>query len=76
MAASQLVDELEGLSIEEKRQLKDSFPDLIKNTPRTAVAETRFKRIMKKASHEAYEGMKKILMDIVSEAVRKAIFGI
>ena len=48
-AAGELADELEKLSAEERQQLKDSFPDLVKNTPKTVVAETRFKKLMKKA---------------------------
>jgi hypothetical protein len=74
-AAAELADELDGLSAKEKKQLKDSFPDLVRETPKTAVAETRFKKLMKKAGSEAYDGMKAILIDVVSEAVKKAIFG-
>lgn len=74
-AAFELADELEGLSQEEKQQLKDSIPDLVRNTPQTIVAETRFKKLMKKAGAEAYDGMKSMLVDVVSEAVKKSIFG-
>ncbi len=74
-AARELADELEKLSAEERQQLKDSFPDLVKNTPKTVVAETRFKKLMKKAGSEAYDGMKSILIDVVSEAVKKSVFG-
>jgi hypothetical protein len=74
-AASKLADELENLSDEEKEQLKSSFQDLIMDTPKTVVAETRFKKLLKKAGSDAYEGMKAILIDIVSETVRKSIFG-
>lgn len=74
-AARELADELDGLSSEERKQLKDSFPDLVKSTPKTALAETRFKKLMKKAGIEAYGGMKSILIDVVSEAVKKSLFG-
>lgn len=74
-AILELADELEGLSEEEKQQLKDSFPDLIRDTPKTVVAETRFKKIMRKVGADAYNAMKSIMIDIVSEAVRKSIFG-
>lgn len=74
-AARELADELEKLSAEERQQLKDSFPDLVKNTPKTVVAETRFKKLMKKAGAEGYDGMKSILIDVVSEAVKKSVFG-
>lgn len=74
-AARELADELEELTDEEKEQLKNSFPDLVKNTPKTVVAETRFKKLMKKAGAEAYDGMKSVLIDIVSETAKKSIFG-
>lgn len=74
-AARELADEFDGLTQEEKEQLKSSFPDLVKNTPKTTVAETRFKKLMKKAGSEAYDGMKSILVDVVSEAVKKSVFG-
>ncbi len=74
-AASELVDELDVLSADEKQQLKDSFPDLVRDTPKTAVAESRFKRLTKKAGTEAVGGMRAILIDVVSEAVKKSIFG-
>ena len=74
-AARELADEFDTLTQEEKEQLKNSFPDLVKSTPRTTVAETRFKKLMKKAGSEAYDGMKSILIDVVSEAVKKSVFG-
>lgn len=74
-AATELADVLDELSSEERQLLKDSFPDLMKNTPKTVVAEIRFKKIMKKAGSDAYEGMKSILVDVVSEAVKKSVFG-
>ena len=74
-AARELADEFDTLTQEEKEQLKNSFPDLVKNTPKTTVAETRFKKLMKKAGSEAYDGMKSILIDVVSEAVKKSVFG-
>ena len=74
-AASDLVDDLDTLSQEEKQQLKESFPDLVRDTPRTAVAESRFKRLTKKAGSETVWAMRSILIDVVSEAVKKSIFG-
>ena len=74
-AASDLVDDLDTLSQEEKQQLKDSFPDLVRDTPRTVVAEGRFKRLTKKAGSEAVGAIRSVLIDVVSEAVKKSIFG-
>lgn len=73
-AASDLVDDLDTLTSDEKQQLKDSLPDLIRETPKTPVAEGRFKRIMKKVGAEAAGGIRAVLIDVVSEAVKKSIF--
>lgn len=74
-AASELVDTLDALSAHEKQQLKDSLPDLVRETPKTPVAEGRFKRLTTKAGGEAVGGIRAILIDVVSEAVKKSIFG-
>ncbi|WP_297893030.1 DUF2321 domain-containing protein [uncultured Desulfovibrio sp.] len=74
-AANELADELESLTLEEREQLKNSFPDLLRNTPKSAVAEIRFKKIIKKVGSDAYDGLKTILVDVVSETVKKSLFG-
>lgn len=74
-AARDLADVLDGLSAEDREELKMSLDDLVKDTPRTRVAETRFKKIMKRSGREAVDGMRSVLTDIVSETVRKTIFG-
>ena len=74
-AANELADELESLTLEEREQLKNSFPDLLSNTPKSAVAEIRFKKIIKKVGSDAYDGLKTILVDVVSETVKKSLFG-
>ena len=63
------------MSVEEKELLKQSLDDLMKDTPQTKVAETRFKRLIKKAGNDAYEGMRSIIVDVVSEVVKKSLFG-
>jgi hypothetical protein len=50
--------------------------DLMRDTPQTKVAETRFKRLIKKAGNHAYEGMRDILVDVLSEAAKKTLFGV
>lgn len=75
IAAEELADELEGLTDQERESLKKSLSELIRETPNTRVAETRFKRLMKKVGKDGYESMRSILTDIVSETVRKTVFG-
>ena len=74
-AAKDLADELDDLTSDQRESLKKSLDDLVRETPSTRVAETRFKKIMQKAGRDGYEGMRSLLTDIVSEAVRKTIFG-
>ena len=73
--ARELAEEFDELDETEKDQLKESLEDLIKTTPRTPLAQQRFKKIMAKVGRESYEAMKGILTDIVSETIRKVIFG-
>ena len=74
-AAEELADELDGLAPEDRESLKKSVHDLVRETPKTRVAETRFKKIMRKVGRDGCESMKALLSDIVSEVVRKTIFG-
>ncbi|MFC4797756.1 DUF2321 domain-containing protein [Neobacillus sp. GCM10023253] len=74
-AAKELAELLDNLTPEEQEQLKMSLDDLIKDGPRTVVAQTRFKRILSKAGPEIATGFKDILVDVVSETVKKAIWG-
>jgi len=74
-AAKELADELDGISDEEKEKLKETFKDLVSEGPKTKLAETRFNKIMKKVGKEGLDGMRSILIDIVSETVRKSLFG-
>jgi len=74
-AAKELADEFDNLTEDERVQLKGGLDDLLRETPRTQVAAAQFKRLMKKAGKVAYDGMKAILVDVVSEAVRKLLFG-
>jgi hypothetical protein len=41
----------------------------------THVAASRFKRLVKKAGVGAAEGFRNILIDVMSEATKKAIWG-
>ena len=74
-AADDLADEMEGITDNEKESLKGSVRDLVRETPNTSVAETRFKKVMRKVGKESSEAMRSLLTDIVSETVRKTILG-
>ena len=73
-AAQELADELDSLSAEERSLLKKSLNDIVRDTPKTTVAATRFKRLVAKAGKSAADGFRDILVDVLSEAVKKVIW--
>ena len=73
-AAEELIAEDEELNNQEKRILKKSLPDLVNDTPGTQLAATRFRKFMKKAALITGEGLKQILIDIISESTRKLLW--
>ncbi|PYQ97931.1 MAG: hypothetical protein DMF95_25990 [Acidobacteria bacterium] len=47
--------------------------DIVRDTPNTRVAAVRFKKFAAKGSKEAVSAMRDVLIDVVSETVKKAI---
>lgn len=74
-AANALIDELDSLTPTEQEQLKNSLDDLVKDTPQTQVSTLRFKKLVAKSGQFAAGALRDILVDIVSETVKKAIWG-
>ena len=74
-AAKEVADELDGISSEDKAMLKQTLDDLVREGPRTEPAKLRFKRIMKKVGKESYETMRGVVTNLVSEAIKKSMFG-
>lgn len=74
-AMREMTDELDELTDEEKDKLKQSLDDIIAETPKTEVAILRFKKILTKLGKDSYEGIRSILVDVTSEAIRKSMFG-
>jgi hypothetical protein len=73
-AAQELAEETEGLDDEERQMLKASLDDLVRDTPSTPLAATRFKRLATKAGKGAADAFKEILIGVLSEAARKVIW--
>jgi hypothetical protein len=73
-AAKDLTAELDGLDGQEKAILSNSLEDLVRDTPQTTVAATRFKNLASKAGRTGAESLKTIMVDIVSEAAKKLIW--
>jgi len=74
-AAKDLARELDGLDDAERQLLANSLDDIVRDTPSTSVAATRFKRLVAKGGAAAAEMFKDILTDIVSETAKKMIWG-
>lgn len=74
-AAHDLANEISGISEEERNALNQSLDELVKDTPKTEVAVIEFKKIVSKAGKETANALRQILLDIVSEAVKRAIWG-
>ena len=72
-AAQEYSDMLNNLSPEERGMLKKSLDDIVRETPQTTVAATRFKRLVAKAGKAAAEGFRELLVDILSETAKKII---
>ena len=75
LAAQELAKETKGLSSEDKDILKNSINEIVKDTPSSQVAALRFKNIMVKSGKVAAGMFKDILVEIVSEAAKKVIWG-
>lgn len=74
-AADALVDELEHLSLQDRELLKGSIADLVQDSPRSHVAALRVKRLLAKAGTGMAEVFRSVLVDVLSEATRRAIWG-
>ena len=72
-AARELADEIDDLSDAEKEKLKNSIPDLTKDTPQTTLATARFKKLIEKVRGPVTDGLKDIVKTIATEAVKKGL---
>ena len=73
-SAKELVEELDQLDREEKDKLNGSIGELVRDSPQAQVAAVRFKKLIKKAGGPAADAIRRILMDLASEAIKKQIF--
>jgi hypothetical protein len=73
-AAHELAQELEGISDDEKTILTQSIDDIVKDTPQTTLAATRFKRLVSKMGKPVADAFRDILVDIVSETAKKMLW--
>ena len=73
-AAKNLADEFNELDDDDRKKLKESIDDLVKDSPAAEVAGTRFKKILGKLRTESATMMKNIVVDVLSETAKKILF--
>lgn len=73
--AKSLASEFEGLSAEEREALSKTIDDLVEGGPRTELAAVRFKKMVPKLGAQATQILQKVLVEIVSESVKKTLMG-
>lgn len=72
--ARELAVEQATLTEAERSELADSIDSLVQQTPDLPQATVRFKRLMEKIGREGASAFRDILVDILSEAVKKSVF--
>lgn len=74
-AAIEMIDLLDGIDEADRQKLKDSLPDIARQTPKSDVAVKRWQMIAKKAGGEAYKLLIKVASDLASEYTKKLLIG-
>lgn len=57
-----------------KELIKTAIPDLITETPATPIAIAKYKKGIKSAGDILKNSMRQLLIDVVSETVKKSLF--
>lgn len=74
-SAVELVEVGGSLTDTELVQLRTDLTELTKDSPKTQVASLRFKKAMTKVGGTVAQGVRDIVVDVLSEAAKKAIWG-
>ena len=69
--------ELAAIELEQQdcEQLADIIENLVKDSPQTSVAASRYKKIMEKAKPGVADAFKAILINVTTEGAKKLLFG-
>jgi len=73
-AVHALIKELSELDPDDKSVLSNSLDELVRETPSTPLAASRFKKIADKIGKESLGALKTVVIDIFSETVKKLIW--
>lgn len=74
-SAVELVEVSACLPAEELEQFRADLTELTKGGSKTQVASLRFKKVMAKVGTSVASGVRDIIVDVLSEAAKKAIWG-
>ena len=75
LSAVELVEHDASLSPEEIQQFRSDLTELTKDSPKTQIASLRFKNVMSKVGSSVASGVREIIVGVLSDAAKKAIFG-
>ncbi|HXZ13813.1 MAG TPA: DUF2321 domain-containing protein [Candidatus Sulfotelmatobacter sp.] len=73
-AAQEVANAADQLSEPEKIQLKESVEELIHNKPGAPGAIIKYKKLAAKAGKQVADGLKSILVEVLSEAIKKQMW--
>jgi len=73
-AAHELAKEIDNINEEDRIILHSSIDDLVRDTPSSNVAVIRFKKIMQKVGPSFASMFREILVDVLSETIKKTLF--
>jgi hypothetical protein len=73
-AAKQLIRE-QGLAEEEEAEVTESIDALVQRSADAPLAEQRLKGFMRKVAPQVADSLKAILVDVLSESIKKTIWG-
>lgn len=73
--AVELVEVGGSLTDSEIVQLRTDLTELTRDSPKTQVASLRYKKVMAKVGSTVAQGVRDIVVDVLSEAAKKAIWG-
>lgn len=73
-ATKELLDDLDHLSNQEKEILEASIIELVKDSPATPLAISRFQKIVSKISPVAASILKELIIDILSDTAKRLLY--
>lgn len=73
--AIELISLDDDLDSRTREIIKNAIPDLLVDTPTTPLAVAKYKININKASQIVKDGMRNLLVDVLSETAKKSLFG-